>query len=353
MTAPLALLAARFEPHHLARLRAASARGPVTPFEFAGSEVTASAFLDLKQPRAVAIPGYSRRACREALAWCLRRRVPAILMTDSKADDFPRRAPGESVKAALLRGFSAALVSGSRSREYIQALGFDGAVRDGYDVVDVEVFRPGADPPTPPPGIPPRYWLAVARMVPRKGHAAALDAYGSYRRIADSPLPLVLVGDGPQREGLEQQCRDRGFATSVHFAGGLPPGDVAALYQRAAGLLHLAERDQWGLVIGEAIASGLPVIASPGAGAAWDLIVEGRNGFVVDPARPALAAERMIDCEARRAEFSAESLRIAAAWGPERFAAHLWELVELAKPARAPLAARLLAEALAPWPDRP
>jgi glycosyltransferase involved in cell wall biosynthesis len=124
-------------------------------------------------------------------------------------------------------------------------------------------------------------------------------------------------------------------------------------YGLADGFAHVATSEQWGLVVNEAAAAGLPLVVSrpTGAGA---LVHEGRNGFLVDPGDIGDVARGlgnvMALSPARRREMGAESRRIVDAWGPKRFAAGLSEACgyALQQPARKlPVADRLLFRAMA------
>ncbi|WEK48977.1 MAG: hypothetical protein P0Y66_14520 [Candidatus Kaistia colombiensis] len=102
--------------------------------------------LDRAAPDAVAIAGWSHPAALAALLWCARKRVPAVVMSESAEIDEPRRPWREAVKRRIVRLFSAGLVGGAPHRRYLTALGMDDArVREGYDVIDNDHFAVGAD----------------------------------------------------------------------------------------------------------------------------------------------------------------------------------------------------------------
>jgi glycosyltransferase involved in cell wall biosynthesis len=63
----------------------------------------------------------------------------------------------------------------------------------------------------------------------------------------------------------------------VQYAG------LKEYYHNAFCFVHPASKDQWGLVVNEAMAAGLPVLVSSGCGCAFDLVEDGENGFVFDP----------------------------------------------------------------------
>jgi len=66
----------------------------------------------------------------------------------------------------------------------------------------------------------------------------------------------------------------------VAFAGYVPYAELVGCYVMADLLVHAAVNEPWGVSVHEAIACGLPVIASSRVGAARDLVLQGRNGFV-------------------------------------------------------------------------
>ena len=117
--------------------------------------------------------------------------------------------------------------------------------------------------------------------------------------------------------------------------------------------VHASTTEQWGLVVNEAMASGLPVMVSNRCGCVFDLVREGCNGFAFDPydveqlARLMLRVGEMEDEE--RTQMGDVSRRIIAGWGPDRFARGLGEAIECAMrvgPIRAGLLDRLLLRGL-------
>ena len=99
----------------------------------------------------------------------------------------------------------------------------------------------------------------------------------------------------------------------------LPP-----IYASAGCFVLPSLSEPWGLVVNEAMASGLPVLVSNRCGCAPDLVREGENGFLFDPARPdelACLMERICGGTLDRQAFGAASRRIVAAFSVDRFAA--------------------------------
>jgi glycosyltransferase involved in cell wall biosynthesis len=125
--------------------------------------------------------------------------------------------------------------------------------------------------------------IFVARLQPQKDHETLLRAIA---RIPD--VQLLLVGEGELRSELEQLAGALGIATRVHFLG--QRADVAELLKMADLYIHATHSDGFGIAALEAMAAGLPVIASNVPGLAE---VVGNAGILVPP-RDAEALARAI-----------------------------------------------------------
>jgi phosphatidyl-myo-inositol dimannoside synthase len=135
-----------------------------------------------------------------------------------------------------------------------------------------------------------RIILTVARLVPRKGHRAALEAFAEVsREFPDAHY--VIVGTGPEAERLKQLARDRGLEASVTFAGFVPAEKLPEFYG-FCDLMLLANREEadgdvegFGIVFLEANAAGKPVIGGR-TGGAVEAVQDEVTGLLVDPDDP-------------------------------------------------------------------
>lgn len=98
-------------------------------------------------------------------------------------------------------------------------------------------------------------FITVGRLVPVKGIDMALEALAGL-----DDCELVIVGDGPERDGLEQSARDFGVADRVRFTGWLAQAQIAAEMRSAQAFVFPSVKDFGGGVVLEAMASGLPCI---------------------------------------------------------------------------------------------
>lgn len=288
-------------------------------------------------PDAVATNSYFLPDTRSALRWCRRNRRVAVTMIDSKEDDAIRKPWRECLKSIIVRQYDAALVAGAPHRCYMKKLGIaEKNIFDGLDVVDNKFFAArAAEARASPeafehlPGLFDEgdYFLASNRFIPRKNLELLLSAYASYRQKAETPWRLVMLGDGRLREMLEMQVeRDR--IVGVSFVGLRTIDEVAAYYGYAGAFVHTALVDQWGLVVNEAMATGLPVIVSTGSGCSRDLVNPEKNGYVFESTDKNALAQAMLKiaaAETDRAAMREESLRIISKWTPDRFASSLYK----------------------------
>lgn len=292
-------------------------------------------------PAAIAVPGWHSKGARALLRWAVRHEVPAVLMSDSTAQDAPRRWHKELVKRRILRCFGAALVAGRPQGRYLAGLGFPkDRIFAGYDVVDNAHFARGAAAVRRPGRAP--LFLACGRFVAKKGFPTLLEAYAAYREAAGpTAWRLAILGDGPLRPELEAMIARLGLAAHVDLPGFVQYEGLPGWYGRAGAFVLPSVSEQWGLVVNEAMAAGLPVLVSRRCGCVADLVAPGRNGFTFAAGDvPGLAsllqrvAHGGLDLDA----MGAASRAIVAEWGLPRFVAGLKAAVAAARrpKARAP-----------------
>jgi len=284
--------------------------------------------LAAHQPAVVACSGWADPEYHAVLRACHARGIPAIVMCDSTREDEPRHRWRELVKRSLVRNFGAAVVAGARSRDYLAGFGFPAPTLFApLDVVDNDHFAAGAGLArvrAAAAPVPPRF-LCVARFVPKKNLPRLLDAYAGYRaQVGAVAWGLVLSGSGELEPDLRRQVADLGLGAHVEFPGFCQYPDLPGLYARAGALVLPSLSDQWGLVVNEAMAAGLPVLVSRCCGCAPDLVREGGNGWIFDPEDPAALQELLhrvaaLDGEQWRAMGQC-SREIIAAYSPEAFA---------------------------------
>jgi glycosyltransferase involved in cell wall biosynthesis len=135
----------------------------------------------------------------------------------------------------------------------------------------------GASTPT---GRPVRL-LTVGRMAVEKNVALLVDTFASLLGPGGLDVELEIVGDGPTRDEVASQIRTLGLERKVHLAGRLDGTDLVDAYDRADLFVMTSLVDSFGIVLIEAMARGLPVIA-PDIPGVRDVVRDGYCGLLVD-----------------------------------------------------------------------
>jgi glycosyltransferase involved in cell wall biosynthesis len=156
-------------------------------------------------------------------------------------------------------------------------------------------------------------FIYVGRLWSGKGLTYLLDAFERLQRTMATDVSLLLVGDGVDEELLRARSAEKGLANVIfadfHHADSLP-----SLYAAADVFVFPTLGDPFGMVVPEAMACSLPVIATTASGEISDRVVDGLNGFIVPPADSEALSERMRllaqDPERRRAMAEESRLRV-------------------------------------------
>jgi glycosyltransferase involved in cell wall biosynthesis len=152
--------------------------------------------------------------------------------------------------------------------------------------------------------------LYVGQLEQYKGVDLLLDACGSMQ--CASRVTVLLVGTGSQETRLREQAEQSGL--DVVFIGFVQPEALPQYYAVADVFCLMSRVEPFGVVVAEAVVAGLPVVCSRHAGAAADLVHQGENGFVVEPADTAAVAgclDRLVSSREAREQMSAVSDEIA------------------------------------------
>jgi glycosyltransferase involved in cell wall biosynthesis len=181
------------------------------------------------------------------------------------------------------------------------------------NVIDIEALRRAASGQIERPAD--SFIVSVARLDEgQKDHKTLLRAYAQLRERGRCNAALVLIGEGRDRGELEQLAHELGIAPSVHFLGFCANPSP---YIRQAELLVLSSRyEGFGMVLGEAMALGTPVLSTDCPTGPRDLLEGGKAGLLVPPGdvdAMALAMERLLtETELRRSLVQAASQKVAS-----------------------------------------
>jgi 1,2-diacylglycerol 3-alpha-glucosyltransferase len=148
-------------------------------------------------------------------------------------------------------------------------------------------------------------------------------------RVKTPGARLLIVGNGPYRGDLDAHIAALGVTDRVTFTGYLQGDEVAAAYAASDAFFFASLSETQGLVVAEAMASGLPVVAVQDL-AVGDAVTDGVNGFLTleRPASLAEAADRVLTDPSLRASMGAASLQRAQDLGIDLMAERLAGLYE-------------------------
>ena len=227
-----------------------------------------------------------------------------------------------AMRSMLLRHVDAFVTNGTQASAYLESLGVERSLITTSCLPTTSTLTRATDGQHRP-----RAFLYVGRLIPLKQPLMVIDAF----RIVLARHPestLTIIGDGPLEAQVRAQASVLGSACRV--MGRLEGAALAKAYDEADIFVYPSSRDVWGLVVNEALAHGLYVIASKGVGSAHDLIDE-HSGTVVDAGDAKSLARAMLDAPVGSSDVARRprAQRVADCT-PERFAADIVRAMTIA-----------------------
>ncbi len=285
-----------------------------------------TAQLSALAPDVVVVAGYGEVPMRAAARWSKAHGKASIVMFESTQWDHPRKWWKEWPKSLFIRRyFDAGFTGGLSHTQYLHALGMPWErIWEKLSVVDNDYFanasaaaRDKAVDLRRRYHLPERYFLYIGRFAPEKNLLRLLEAYQEYRLASDDPWGLVLVGDGLQNAELLQRAAALQLKDVV-WAGFQQVQELPVYYGLSSCFVLPSTMEPWGLVVNEAMACGVPIVASKRCGCVLDLVKDGENGFTFSPEDvPALArnlAQVASLSEAQRTALGQRSREIIAGY---------------------------------------
>lgn len=255
--------------------------------------------------KAMVVNGYASIENLMALVWGRLAGIPSFLAADSNIAAENSRGLKRRVKSAYIRAVvklaNVVLPCGQMGRAYFKKYGAsDAKMRDypytadpslmtdlTFAEIETVAEKYGLDPDR-------KRMVCSGRLVSDKGFDLAIDAFNA---LADErpEWDLVIAGEGELRAELEAKVR-ADLRSRVIWTGFIAQqSDLAAIYRASHILVHPARREAWGVVINEAVAAGMAVVASDVTGATADLVEDGINGYQVPTEKPDALIEALMD----------------------------------------------------------
>lgn len=163
-------------------------------------------------------------------------------------------------------------------------------------------------------------FVSVSRLSNEKNIDFMIDALAELKKATDKPFRLLIVGDGHQKQRLQTKIDELGLKQTIQLVGSVAPEKMANWYQLGDAFLFASQSETQGMVILEAMAAGLPVVAVRSSGID-DVVEDGFNGYKT-PARQAVwleRVERLLNDEELLGQLSGNAENFAKAYSVERF----------------------------------
>ncbi len=234
------------------------------------------------------------------LLHCMMRRIPCLVYTGENAHTAPHNRFAmlrERFRVPFYRFATGFIAYGSSSREYLLEHGVPaGKISVAINVVDTAFFRERVEEfrasgraaaerdryRTADGAAFDCHLLFVGYDVEHKGLPHLLDAFSRSRRN----IALHIIGPDRDSPALRERLREPGLKGRVFLHGYRQQEELPLFYATADILVFPSIYEVFGLVMVEAAAAGLPIIASKFAGGTADVVVDGAGGVVVDPYDP-------------------------------------------------------------------
>lgn len=165
--------------------------------------------------------------------------------------------------------------------------------------------------------------ISVGQFIPRKGFDLLIRA----AKMINSEYGVYIIG-GCAGEEYNTYIRNN-HITNVHFVDFKVKSELQDYYIAADAFVFPTREDVWGLVLNEALAFGLPVVTSDKAVSSFELVQEGRNGYIVDPEAVEKMAGKIteiLDHDELRQKMSEEALGIIEKYTIENMALRHMEI---------------------------
>jgi glycosyltransferase involved in cell wall biosynthesis len=147
--------------------------------------------------------------------------------------------------------------------------------------IDVTLYAPPKKRSVPDSHLPIRFISSGRLLNSHKGYDVALRALAEAGRMTGAPFEYYLAGTGSDGDALRRLADQLGISSQVKFLGWVEPDALIEQYDSAHVLIHPSPtHEPYGVAVLEAMAKGLPVLASDATCAALDRVKEGINGFI-------------------------------------------------------------------------
>jgi len=172
-----------------------------------------------------------------------------------------------------------------------------------------------------------RIFISVSRLSNEKNIDFMIDAIHKLQNRTDQKFCLLMIGEGHQRERLQKRIEQMGLEKTFILVGSVAPEDMAAWYHLGDAFLFASKSETQGMVILEAMAAGLPVVAVRSSGID-DVVRDGFNGFKTPEKQEQWCQriQQLLENEGLRKELAGHALQFARDYSVEKFTQNVREI---------------------------
>jgi glycosyltransferase involved in cell wall biosynthesis len=284
------------------------------------------------QPNVINLPGYYEPAMNVVLFYCRLKGIKIVISADSTEGDNPNVGWRETLKRFVVSKAQGFFCYGSKSAEYILKLGMkpkhilvanNSVDNNRVASVHAEAFKT-RDEVKQSFKLRKYNFIYVGRLIGVKNLENLLAAY---KALADSDWGLIVLGDGNEEVKLKKYKSDNNL-DGICFIEGQPWYDVPKILALADVFILPSYSEPWGLVVNEAMASGLPVIVSNKCGSAYDVVIDGINGYTFNPyniEELTSVCKKFVENPESIVPFGKQSREIISRFSPENVAQEMYD----------------------------
>jgi glycosyltransferase involved in cell wall biosynthesis len=254
-----------------------------------------SKLIEKEDPDAIMVAGFST-ATLKVFRRNIFKGTPYIIVSGTIEKPGKNMNLIRKIQRKVLANHASAFVAyGTLAKKYLINLGVSKSnIYIGRNTVDTHFFESAtaAIRKTNIKNLDKIHFTYIGYLVPRKNVMALLHAVKLLAET-ESNFVLDIIGDGISMNELNEFVIKNNLSAFVCFHGFKQKHELPVFLAQSDGFLFQTDYDIWGLVLNEAMAAGVPCLASPNAGATTDLIQDGKTGFVVNFNNPIEAALKM------------------------------------------------------------
>lgn len=233
-----------------------------------------------KNPDAIIVTGYDSIQYWEALLYATIFSKKKIMWNGSTC--LSSRSNNKFIrfiKSFFINSFNSYYTYGTKATQYLESFGVNtNKIVTGINTVDTEFYKNNTSNKSLNNNF--LSFLYVGQLIERKGLEVTIEAFS---KVNKNNWLLTIVGTGSDELKLKKLVDKYGLSNKIIFVGYKQKEEILHYYSQADIFLMPSYLEVWGLVLNEALSSGLFCLASKYAGSTFDLIKNGENGYIIDP----------------------------------------------------------------------